>query len=206
MRARRALATVGTVASDSARRFDERRISGAIAALAAAVVGVMSMADLDEVYLRDVAVVAATIVSYLVFGAAARAVRHGSRLRSPCVAVILLNVPDLRTEGAMFFVVLGLGFAALNEPRRRVVLACGLIAVAVPGVSWPSLAGPTGVGSTGSWESGSVGVSASSATASATLETNSPARGLGSPIRPRLPSGNGSLATSTTSLDTPSRS
>ena len=34
----------------------------------------------------------------------------------------------------MFFVVLGLGFAALNEPRRRVVLACGLIALALPGV------------------------------------------------------------------------
>ena len=87
MRARRALTTVGTVASDFARRFDERRISGAIAALAAAVVGVMSMADLDEVYLRDVAVVAATVVSYLVFGAVARCPTW-EPFAVACVAVI----------------------------------------------------------------------------------------------------------------------
>ncbi|MGH8979369.1 MAG: sensor histidine kinase [Acidimicrobiia bacterium] len=120
------------MASDSARRFDERRISGAIAALAAAVLGVMSVVDIDEVYLRDVVIIAATVASYLVYGAV---------LRCPAwvpfsvswVAVILLNLPDLRSEGALFFVVLGLAFVALNEPRRRVVLVCGLVAVAVPG-------------------------------------------------------------------------
>ena len=133
MRAHRALTTVGKVASDSGRRYDERLISGAIAALAAAVIGVMSVADLDDVYLRDLAVIAATVASYLVYGAVARCPAWAPFAVS-CVAVILLNLPDLRTEGAVFFVVLGLAFVALNEPRRRVVLGCGLIAVAVPGV------------------------------------------------------------------------
>jgi signal transduction histidine kinase len=40
-----------------------------------------------------------------------------------------LNVPEVRTEGSMFFVVLGLAHLALNESRRVIVLVCGLGAV-----------------------------------------------------------------------------
>src|SRR5262245_2828674 len=133
MRSREALTTVGDVASDPARWFDERRISGAVAAAAAAVVGVMSAADLDHVDVRDAAVIVAAVVSYLVYGAVTRCPTWVP-LAVGCVAVLLLNVPDLEAEGALFFMVLGLAYVALNEPRRWIVVACGLVAAAVPGV------------------------------------------------------------------------
>jgi signal transduction histidine kinase len=127
------MTTVDVVASDPARWFDERRISGAIAAVAAAVIGVMSAVDLDDVEAQDIAVIAAAIASYLVYGAIARCPAWVP-FAVGWVAVLVLNVPDLEAEGALFFMVLGLAYVALNEPRRWIVLACGVIAVAVPGV------------------------------------------------------------------------
>jgi signal transduction histidine kinase len=121
------------MASDSPGRFDERRILGLVAALAAAVVGVISMFDLDEVDARDVVAVTAAAGSYLVYATVAR-LPSWAPFAVACVSVVVLNVPELRTEGAMFFVVLALAHLALNEPRRMIVLVCGLGAVVATGI------------------------------------------------------------------------
>jgi signal transduction histidine kinase len=128
-----ALTTVVAMASGSALRVDERRLSGGVAALAAVVVGVLTVADLGDVSGGDIAIIAVAVGSYLVYGAFSRCPAWVP-LGVACVCVILLNLTDLRSEGAIFFVVLGLAHVALNEPRRSVVLACGVVGVAVPGV------------------------------------------------------------------------
>jgi signal transduction histidine kinase len=133
LRGGKALTTVGRMTSDTATSLNERRVFGGVSAWAAAVVGVMSIIDLDQVDVRDVVVIAATVGSYLVYGAVARFPAWAPFVIA-CVAVTVLNLPGLRTEGAMFFVVLALAHLALNESHRRVVLVCGLVAVAVPGI------------------------------------------------------------------------
>jgi signal transduction histidine kinase len=133
MRDPRAVTTVGKVAEHTMWRLDERRITAGVAALTAVVVGVLTVADLRGVTVLDTIIIAAAIGSYLVYAAFLRcpawvplAVADG--------AVILLNRNDLRSEGAIFFVVLGLTHVALNEHRRWVVLAWGVVSLAVPGV------------------------------------------------------------------------
>jgi signal transduction histidine kinase len=133
MRGRVALTTVGRMATDSAAWLDQRRVFGVVSAMAAVVVGVMSVADIDEVEARDLLVIAAAVGSYLLYGVSRRCPAWVP-FAVACVAVTLLNLPDLRTEGAMFFVVLGLAHLALSEARRWLVLLCGLSAVAVAGI------------------------------------------------------------------------
>src|SRR5262245_36216458 len=133
MRCQPAVTTVGSMVNTSARRLDERWISGAVAALAAVVVGVLTVADVGDVQVGDMAVIAVAVGSYVVYGLYARCPAWVP-LAVACVSVLLLNVPDLRSEGSIFFVIVGLTHVALNEPRRAVVLACGVISLAVPGV------------------------------------------------------------------------
>jgi signal transduction histidine kinase len=132
MRVAWALTTVGVMPRDSPVRFDERRLLGVIAALTAVVVGILSLFDLDEVDARDVVAVTVAAGSYLVYAAVER-VPAWAPFAVACVAVVVLNVPELRTEGAMFFVVLGLAHLALNEPRRMIVVVCGLGGVTAAG-------------------------------------------------------------------------
>jgi signal transduction histidine kinase len=132
MRGRSALTTVGAMASRHGSRLDERRISAAFAAVAAGVVGVLTVADLGTVNAGDITIIIAAVGSYLLYGASSRCPAW-LPLAVACVSVILLNLPDLRSEGALFFVVLGLAHVALNEPRRSVVVAWGVVSVAVPG-------------------------------------------------------------------------
>jgi signal transduction histidine kinase len=108
--------------------FDERRTLGVVAATAAVLVGVLTLFDFDEVDARDVVAVGAVIGSFLVYAAVVR-FPPWAPFAVACVAVSVLNAPGVRTEGALFFVVLGLAHLALNEPRRMVVLVCGLGAV-----------------------------------------------------------------------------
>jgi signal transduction histidine kinase len=121
------------MASDSVAWFDERRRLGIVAAIAAVVVAIMSVLDLDDVYGRDLVVIATAVGSYLVDGAVTRSPPWLPFVVA-CGTVTALNVPELRTEGAMFFVVLALSHLALNEPRRLVVLIGGAGAVAVPAI------------------------------------------------------------------------
>jgi signal transduction histidine kinase len=133
MRRRSTVTTVGMMASTPAPRLDERRVSGAVAIVAAVVVGVLTLADLGEVNAGDIAIITAAVGSYVLYALFSRCPAWVP-LAVAWVAVCLLNVPDLRSEGAIFFIVLGLTHVALNEPRRSVVLACGVISVAMPGV------------------------------------------------------------------------
>jgi signal transduction histidine kinase len=124
--------TVGGMASDSAMWLDERRVFGVVGALTASVLGVISVLDLDEVRAGDVLVIAAVAGSYLVYGAVPRCPAW-LPLAVACVAVGVLDLPEMRAEGAIFFLVLALAHLALNERRRLVVIVCGLGAVLVPG-------------------------------------------------------------------------
>ena len=121
------------MASGTDAWLDERRSWGIVSAVAAAVVGAMSLVDLDEVHLRDVVTVAAAIGVYLVYGAVPRFPAWAPFVVA-FVAATTMNIPDLRTEGAMFFVVLALSHLALNEPRRAIVVVSGVVAVAVPAI------------------------------------------------------------------------
>jgi signal transduction histidine kinase len=121
------------MASDSAMWLDERRIFGVVGALTAAVLGVMTVLDLDEVGAGGVLVIAAAAGSYLVYGAGPRCPAWVP-FAVACVAVAVFDLPEMQSEGAIFFVVLAIAHLALNERRRPVVFVCGLGAVAVPGM------------------------------------------------------------------------
>ncbi|MGH9132359.1 MAG: sensor histidine kinase [Ilumatobacteraceae bacterium] len=121
------------MASDPAAWFDERRRIGAVSAIAAAIVAAMSVLDLDDVHARDVALSAAAVASYLLYGVWPR-LPAWAPFVAACSTVTLLNVPELRTEGSMFFVVLALSHLALVERHRWVVLTCGTGAVATPAI------------------------------------------------------------------------
>jgi signal transduction histidine kinase len=127
------MTTVGGMASAPAARLDERRVLGVIGAVAAALVGVISLFDIDGVEARDVLAITAAAGSYLVYAAVPRFPAWGP-FAVASVSVTVLNVPHVRTEGAMFFVVLALAHLALNEPHRPIVLVCGIGAVAVVGI------------------------------------------------------------------------
>jgi signal transduction histidine kinase len=133
MRVVSALTTVVAMASGSAQRVDERRVSGGVAAVVAVVVGVLTVADLGDVSVGDIAIIGAAVGSYLVYGAFSRCPAWVPFVVA-CISVVLLNLTELRSEGAIFFVVLGLTHVALNEPRRSVVLGCGVVGLAVPGL------------------------------------------------------------------------
>lgn len=121
------------MASDSNAWFDERRSWGIVSATAAGIVAAMSFIDLDDVDARDVVTIAAAVGVYLVYGAAPR-LPAWAPFGVAFVAVTTLNLPELRTEGAMFFVVLALSHLALTEPRRPIVFVCGVSAVATPAI------------------------------------------------------------------------
>jgi signal transduction histidine kinase len=104
-----------------------------IAALAAAIIGAVSLIELDDVRVVDVVVVLVAVLAYVVHGVVPQ-VPAWLPFIAAVAAVTVLNTTDLRAEGAMFFVVLALSHLALNERRRVVVHVCGLIAVAVPGI------------------------------------------------------------------------
>ncbi len=133
VRCGRTLATVRAMANRSSPWFSERRVFGVVAALAAAVIGVVSVADLDTVGAGDVAVVAAGVGSYVVHGAFTRFPAWAT-FGLACATVVVLNAPDREAESAMFFVVLALAYLALNEPRRLIVLGCGVGALAAAGI------------------------------------------------------------------------
>jgi signal transduction histidine kinase len=119
------------MANDSAAWFDERRSWGIVSAIVAGVVACMSLIDLDDVHSLDVVMIAAAVGVYLVHGAVPR-LPAWAPFAVAVVTATTLNLPELRTEGAMFFVVLALSHLALNEPIRPVVLVCGVTAVAIP--------------------------------------------------------------------------
>ena len=121
------------MASDSGAWLDERRSWGIVSAVAASVVGAMSLIELDEVFWRDIVTVVAAVGVYLVYGAVPR-FPAWAPFGVAFVAAITMNTPELRTEGAMFFVVLALSHLALNEPRRPIVFVCGVTAIAVPAI------------------------------------------------------------------------
>jgi signal transduction histidine kinase len=121
------------MASDSGAWLDERRSWGIVSAGAACVVAALSLLDLDEILWRDVFTVIAAVGVYLVYGAVPR-FPAWAPFGVAFVATITMNTPELRTEGAMFFVVLALSHLALTEPRRSIVVVCGVTAVAVPAI------------------------------------------------------------------------
>jgi signal transduction histidine kinase len=121
------------MASDSGAWLDERRSWGIVSAVAASVVGAMSLIDLDEVFWRDIVTVIAAVGVYLVYGVIPR-FPAWAPFGVAFVAVTTMNTPELRTEGALFFVVLALAHLALTEPRRPIVFVCGVTAVAVPAI------------------------------------------------------------------------
>ena len=121
------------MANDPAAWFDDRRTWGIIAALAAAVIAVVCLIELDEPRLLDVVVVAAAVASYLVQGFVPRCPAWVP-FAAAVVAVFTVNTTDLRAEGGMFFVVLALSHLALNESRRVIVHVCAVAAIAVPGI------------------------------------------------------------------------
>ena len=111
----------------------ERRIFGLVGAGAAALIAVVSLIELDDVDALDVLVITAAVGAYLVYAAVPRCPAWAPFVFA-CVSVTVLNTPDVRTEGSMFFVVLALAHLALNESRRTIVLVCGLGAVAAAGI------------------------------------------------------------------------
>jgi signal transduction histidine kinase len=121
------------MASGSGARYPERRVFGLVGAGAAVVIGVVSVLELDDVKVRDVVVIAAAVGSYLLYSVVRRFPAWVPFVVA-CVAVTALNRPDLRTEGAMFLVVIALAHLALNEPVRLIVLVCGLGAVTAVGL------------------------------------------------------------------------
>ena len=121
------------MASGSDAWLDERRSWGIVSAAAAGVVAAMSLFDLDEVFVRDVVTVVAAVGVYLVYGAIPR-FPAWAPFAVAFVAATTMNTPELRTEGAFFFVVLALSHLALTEPRRPIVFVCGVTAVAVPAI------------------------------------------------------------------------
>jgi len=121
------------MASGSDAWLDERRSWGIVSAAAAGVVAAMSLFDLDEIFLRDIVSVVAAIGVYLVYGAFSR-FPPWAPFAVAVVAATAMNTPELRTEGALFFVVLALAHLALTEPRRPIVFVCGVTAVAVPAI------------------------------------------------------------------------
>ena len=135
------------MASDSGVWLDERRSWGIVSAVAASVVAAMSLIELDEVFWRDIVTVIAAVGVYLVYGAVPR-LPAWAPFGVAFVAATTMNTPELRTEGAMFFVVLALSHLALTEPRRPIVFVCGVTASPSLASSPPSVA-PTGAGSTG---------------------------------------------------------
>jgi hypothetical protein len=104
-------------ADDSRTWFEQRRAAGVIGALAAGVVGVISVLDLDEVRPFDLVALAAAVGAYVLYGAVRRFPAWGPFVVA-CVSVVVLNLPDLEAEGAMFFIVLGLAHLALHDSRR----------------------------------------------------------------------------------------
>jgi signal transduction histidine kinase len=131
--ARCGLTTVVPVATNAAAWLDDRRTWGIIAALAAAVIAVVSLIELDDPRLLDVVVVVAAVASYLAHGFVPRCPAWAP-FAAAVLAVVTLNTTDLRAEGGMFFVVLALSHLALHEPRRVIVHVCAVAAIAVPGV------------------------------------------------------------------------
>jgi hypothetical protein len=103
------------------------------------------VADLGDVSVGDIAIIGAAVGSYLVYSAFSRC-PVWVPFAVACVSVVLLKLTELRSEGAIFFVVLGLTHVGLNESRRSVVLTCGVVGLAVPGLL-VALGEPTGVGS-----------------------------------------------------------
>jgi signal transduction histidine kinase len=121
------------VATDPAAWFDDRRRWGIIAGLAAAVIGVVCLIELDEIRVLDVVIVVAAVGSYFGQGFVPW-FPAWAPFAAGVLAVVTLNATDLRAEGAMFFVVLSLSHLALNEPRRVIVHVCAIAAIAVPGI------------------------------------------------------------------------
>ena len=121
------------MATDPAAWLDDRRTWGIIAALAAAVIAVVCLIELDQTRVLDVVVVVAAVASYLGHGFVPR-FPAWAPFAAAAVAVVTLNTTDLRAEGGMFFVVLALSHLALNEPRRVIVHVCAVVAIAVPGI------------------------------------------------------------------------
>src|SRR5688500_13184788 len=119
------------MASEAAVWFDERRSWGIVSATAAVVVAAVSLLDLDDVLAADIVIVSAAVGVYLVYGAVPR-FPAWAPFGVAFLAATTLNVPELRTEGAMFFVVLALSHLALTEPNRLMVCVCGVLAIAVP--------------------------------------------------------------------------
>ena len=122
------------MASDSAAWFDERRTWGVVSAISAAVIAAMSLVGLDDVQLRDFVIVAAAVGVYLVSGVVPR-FPAWAPFAVALIGAAAMNLPDLRTEGAFFFIVLALSHLALSEPRRPIVLVCGVVGVATPGIA-----------------------------------------------------------------------
>jgi signal transduction histidine kinase len=122
------------MASDGGPRIDERRASGVVGALVAGVVGVVSVFDVQGVDALDVLAIAAPAASYLAYSAVRRCPPLAPFAVS-YVAVLGLNLrdlPNVRSEGAMFLLVLAVAHLALYEARRSLALACGLASVAAP--------------------------------------------------------------------------
>jgi signal transduction histidine kinase len=121
------------VATDPAAWFDDRRSWGIIAGLAAAVIAVVCLIELDDTRVLDVVIIVVAVGSYLGQGFVPW-FPAWAPFAAGVVAVVTLNATDLRAEGAMFFVVLSLSHLALNEPRRVIVHVCAIAAIAVPGI------------------------------------------------------------------------
>ena len=87
------------MASGSDTWLDERRSWGIVSAVAASVVGAMSLIDLDEVFLRDIVTVIAAVgvVPRLRRRAAVPGV--GAVRCRPVVAATTMNLPELANRG-----------------------------------------------------------------------------------------------------------
>jgi signal transduction histidine kinase len=123
----------GGRSDDSRTWFEQRRAAGVVSALAAGVVGGISVLDLDEVQPFDLVALTAAVGAYVLYGAVRRFPAWGPFVVAG-VSVVVLNLPDLEAEGALFFIVIGLAHLALHESRRWIVTACGLLAVGVAGI------------------------------------------------------------------------
>ncbi len=121
------------MATDPAAWFDDRRSWGLIAGLAAAVIALVCLIELDEIRVLDVVVVVVAVGSYLGQGFVPW-IPAWAPFAAGVLAVVVLNTTDLRAEGAMFFVVLSLSHLALNETHRVIVHVCAIAAIAVPGI------------------------------------------------------------------------
>jgi signal transduction histidine kinase len=99
-------------------------------ALASALIALRDLDATGRVSLGDLALLGSAVAAYPV-----QSVRQRACWGPLVVAVgvcLLLNATVVRTEGSFFLLTNGLAFLALHEPRRRLVIAGGVVALATP--------------------------------------------------------------------------